>query len=343
MRAAKFEPVGKDTVSFAPSSETMLELRSREPLDADLVMRPSVTRFQLRCSVAPSVMGAPAFGAAEVRGAGACCGAGSECGTGAETDAGCGAVRGAGAGRGAGAAAGLGAGAGRGVGATGCGAGAGAETGATIGADAGAGAGTAGAGAGAATRPGTESAATCRSRFPILSASDSSVRSDSGRAILVSAISRTRRWLVAVRISLEASPRMVSTRAIRSAEPNAAASDERFASSSGDAAMTLDGSPTTAVTYTSRMRDASSRANCSRSRPSEASRETSSKSDATSLSAIAFVTLPRTAPFASPKRSWVAESVIAPSPKTETCSSEVRASRIPPRAWRTISSSAASS
>ena len=79
--------------------------------------------------------------------------------------------------------------------------------------------------------------ATFRSRIASRSASDSRVRSVSGRAILVKAISRTSRWLVAVRISLEASPSTVSARATRSAEPNAAAS-ARKASRASPVALT---------------------------------------------------------------------------------------------------------
>lgn len=118
-----------------------------------------------------------------------------------------------------------------------------------------------------------------------------------------------------VRISLEASPEMVGTRAMRSAEPNAVASDEeRFASSSGDAAITL------VANHRSRTRraclDANSRVNCNRRALGSKSRDLLRGETCHVLSAIAVVTLPRAAPFASPKRMVLGDpSVMAPSPR----------------------------
>ena len=65
------------------------------------------------------------------------------------------------------------------------------------------------------------------------SARASSVKSDSGRASLVRAISRTKRGSEALRISRAASSRTVNARARRSALPNRRASSTSAATSSG--------------------------------------------------------------------------------------------------------------
>ena len=85
------------------------------------------------------------------------------------------------------------------------------------------------------------------SRKATRSARASRVRSASGRAMRVKAISKTRRWLVAVLISLEASPRTVRMRESRSTEPKAAAS-ERRASKSAPRALTTSVAQGTAAT-----------------------------------------------------------------------------------------------
>ena len=73
------------------------------------------------------------------------------------------------------------------------------------------------------------------------------MRSVSGRAMRVKAISRTSRWLVAVRISLEASPSTVRMRLSLSTEPKAAASARR-ASKSAPRALTTSVAHGTAAT-----------------------------------------------------------------------------------------------
>ena len=267
--------------------------------------------------------------------AGACCGA-----TGCWAGAGCSTASGCGAGAtffspcaGCGVAAGRGGVAGR-AGADGRGA-CGVATGAAAGD-----AGVAGAVA-AGIAPGTMSSATRRSSWATRSARESSVRSLLGRAILVSATSSTRRWSVAVRISFAASPSTTIAREILSTEPNASASSRRFCSSSSLASTTPGFAPTAATTYTSRRWPASSRVNSSRSRPWLTRSPTAENSVGTLRSAMAQATLTNMEPLTSPSRSWADSSDTLPSPNTESFSSVLSASRMPPRAWRTTSSSAA--
>ena len=70
---------------------------------------------------------------------------------------------------------------------------------------------------------------------------------------------------------------------------------------------------------------------------------TASKSSGTSRRASASVTDPSTEPETSPRNSCATFVVTLPPPYVEICSSEVSASRMPPRACLVMSSSAASS
>ena len=228
MRRVNELPPGRVTVSVEPSSAVAVALSSSEPHEALVLSRPSTTAFHVRCSV-PFCMGAGLVAGLEVEagsdvtGRGAGTGAGGTDATGAAAlGAGAGAVARLGLGTGATAGAGalaaglrcrLSAG-GTNLGAAGF---AGDDAGVCVGPALATDAAPVGAAAGAAV--GTGPPASLASSAEMRSASDSSVRSLSGRAQRVSAISSTSRWFTAVRISLAASPSTVSTRASRSGLP----------------------------------------------------------------------------------------------------------------------------
>ena len=314
---AKPEPLGRLTRRRFPSSERMLEVSRSDPREGLVLTNASTACFHLRwsspASVTAGVTGADGAGAGD----GAClAGAGADLGAGTAWDTLCGA------------------------GATcwtgGCDAGAGEGAGAEAGFDAGAGAATGAAEFAGWTTAFAESCATWRSSWLTRSARESSVMSLLGRARRVRAISSTRRWLVAVRISLPASLMTASAREMRSTEPKARASSLRFCSSSSVASTTPGFAPTADTTYTSRRCPASSRENCRRSRPDVTSPETASNRVGTFLSAIAQATLTSIDPETSPRRSCAESIEMFPSPNTESFSSVESASRMPPRAWRTI-------
>ena len=228
MRRVNELPPGRVTVSVEPSSAVAVAFSSSEPHEALVLSRPSTTAFHVRCSVpfcmgAGLVAGLEAEAGSDVTGRGAGTGAGGTDATGAAAlGAGAGAVARLGLGAGGTAAAGalaaglrcrLSAG-GTNLGAAGF---AGDDAGVCVGPALATDAALAGAAAGAAV--GTGPPASLASSAEMRSASDSSVRSLSGRAQRVSAISSTSRWFTAVRISLAASPSTVSTRASRSGLP----------------------------------------------------------------------------------------------------------------------------
>ena len=183
------------------------------------------------------------------------------------------------------------------------------------------------------------------SRRATRSANASIVKSASGRARRVQAISSTRRTSLAPLISSAASSSTVSTRARRSAgcSPKAAASAASASACSEPPSNSSARAPATQATYTSRTCATRSRVSSSRSFPSSTCARISPYSSATSRSAMARENSPRIWSETSPKSERASSACTAPLPKTLSCSSVDNASRMPPFAWRATMASASSS
>ena len=186
-------------------------------------------------------------------------------------------------------------------------------------------------------------AASCASRRARRSASASRVKSVSGRASLVSAISSTRRGSDALRISSAASSSTVSARARRSAPSNRRASSTSAATSSGVPSNSSVLGPAIAAVYTSRTCATRSCVSSIKSLPSSACTRTRPNSPTVSRTAILQANSESTVEATSPSSERASSTRTEPSPNTESCSSVESASRMPPRAWRATISSASSS
>ncbi len=173
------------------------------------------------------------------------------------------------------------------------------------------------------------------------SASDSSVKSESGRHMRVSAISKVRRAFVDVLRSAATSPKTHSMRASLSG-PNSGSSS---ASSRRTDSLTsrATSSPANASTYMLRMCSAKSRTNCARSAPVSTYSAVQRKHAATSRLPTACTMAANSLESSDPNMRSATSIVTLPSPNAIICSNDVSAFRKPPSARCAIRSSASPS